>query len=169
MNTIILPQYDNFPTIAGDRISLRQVLDIDVPDLIEISFYDAIQAKSIEEAAEMQAKINEDYMTGDSIHWAIVDNATHKIVGTCGFYRGFSKGQGELGCVLLSQYKGKGYMTAAMTMAIDYGLHTIGLTRIWAATSQHNTKAIQLLERLHFKKIADLEDGEIEFELSQNL
>lgn len=167
MNALTLPQYDNFPNITGDTISLRQVLDIDVPDLIEISFYDAIQAETIEQATEMQAKINKDYIDGDSIHWAIVDNTTHKIVGTCGFYRGFRKGEGELGCVLLSQYKGKGYMTAAMTLAIDYGLHTIGLIRIWAATSRHNTKAIQLLKRLHFKMIADLEDDEIEFELSQ--
>ncbi|MBT2623536.1 MULTISPECIES: GNAT family N-acetyltransferase [Chryseobacterium] len=160
-------QYDNFPNINGDRISLRQILDKDIPELVEISFYDAIQAETVEQAAEMQSKINTDYINGNSIHWAIVDHATDKIVGTCGYYRGFNKGEGELGCVLLPQYKGKGYMTDAMLLAIDFGLHQIGLKRIWAATSQQNTKAIQLLERLGFKKIADLDDNEIEFELSQ--
>lgn len=162
-----LPLYDNFPNITGDRVSLRQVLDRDMQDLIEISFYDAIQAKNTDEAAEMQAKINIDYVNGESIHWAIVETATDQIVGTCGYYRGFKTGEGELGCVLLSQHKGKGYMTDAMQLAIDFGLNIIGLKRIWAATGQQNYKAQQLLERLSFKKIADLDDNEVEYELSQ--
>lgn len=164
-----LPQYENFPSITGDRISLRQVLDRDMPDLIEISFYDAVKAETVEQAAEMQAKINIDYNNGDSIHWAIVDNVTDKIVGTCGYYRGFNTGEGELGCVLLSQYKGKGYMTNAMELAINFGLHSIGLKRIWAVTSQQNDKAQQLLERLNFKKIAELEDEQVEYELIQSI
>lgn len=167
--TNVLSQYDNFPNIAGDRISLRQILEKDIPDLVEISFYDAIQAKTVEQAAEMQAKINRDYINGDSIHWAIIDHETDTIVGTCGYYRGFNKGEGELGCVLLPQYKGKGYMTDAMLLAIDFGLQEIKLKRIWAATTKQNVKAIQLLERLGFKKVADLENDEIEFEFNQNV
>lgn len=169
MNNTLPYQFDKFPNITGDRISLRQVLDVDIQDLIEISFYDAIQAKTIEQAAEMQTKINKDYISGDSIHWAIVDNTTDKIVGTCGYYRGFNNREGELGCVLLPQHQGKGYMTDAMLLAINFGLNSIGLQRIWAATSRQNLKAIQLLERLHFKKIADLDDEEVKFELSQNI
>jgi ribosomal-protein-alanine N-acetyltransferase len=68
----------------------------------------------------------------------------------------------------LPQHYGKGYMTAAMSLAIDFGLKNIGLQRIWAATSQQNTKAIQLLKRLNFKRTALLDDDEIEFEFDQN-
>ncbi|GEN71347.1 GNAT family N-acetyltransferase [Chryseobacterium lathyri] len=160
-------QHEYFPHITGDRVSLRQIKDADLDDLIEISFYDAIRAETVQQAAEMQAKINQDYLDGNSIHWGIVDNETHKIVGTCGYYRGLDKGEGELGCVLLPQYYGKGYMTAGMTLAIDFGLHTLGLKRIWAATDQHNGPAIKLLERLNFVKTADLNDGEIEYELGK--
>jgi hypothetical protein len=42
-----LPPYDIFPIISGDKISLRQILTADIEDLIEISFYDAIQAPAI--------------------------------------------------------------------------------------------------------------------------
>ncbi|NML69292.1 GNAT family N-acetyltransferase [Chryseobacterium sp. RP-3-3] len=160
-------QHDYFPYITGDRVSLRQIKDADLNDLIEISFYDAIQAKTVQQAAEMQAKINQDYLDGNSIHWGIVDNVTDKIVGTCGYYRGLDKGEGELGCVLLSQYYGKGYMTNGMLLAIDFGLNQMGLKRIWAATSQQNGPAIKLLERLNFVKTADLDDDEIEYELKQ--
>jgi ribosomal-protein-alanine N-acetyltransferase len=163
-----LPPYNTFPIISGDKISLREIQTTDIEDLIEISFYDSIQATTFEQASEMQDKINKDYIEGNSIHWGIADNLTNKIIGTCGYYRGLDQGTGELGCVLLPQYRGQGFMTSAMLLAIDFGLNSIGLKRVWAITSKQNEKAIQLLENLNFIKIADLDDDEIEYELKQN-
>jgi ribosomal-protein-alanine N-acetyltransferase len=164
-----LPPYDIFPIIAGDRITLRQIMSSDIEDLIEISFYDAIQATTLQQATEMQGKINKDYIEGNSIHWGIADNLTNKIIGTCGYYRGLDQGTGELGCVLLPQYRGQGFMTSAMLLAIDFGINSIGLRRVWAITTKQNEKAIKLLEQLNFTKIADLDDNEIEYELRQNI
>ena len=113
----------------------------------------------------MNSKINQDYEDGNSIHWGIFENKTNKIVGTCGYYRGFENGKGELGCVLLPQFRGHGFMTEAMLLAIDFGLKNMNLQKIWAITSQKNQKAIQLMERLNFKKIKDLDDNDVEFEL----
>ncbi len=163
-----LPPYNIFPNISGDRVSLRQIQTTDMDELVEISYYDAVQAQTVQKATEMQAKIDKDYLEGNSIHWGIVDNLTNKIVGTCGYYRGFDNGKGELGCVLLPQYRGRGFMTSAMLLAIEFGLNTIGLKRIWAITSQNNTQAIALLERLNFTKIAELADNDIEYELYDN-
>lgn len=160
-----LPPYDQFPRISDEKIVLRQIQYSDIPEIIEISFYDAIQATTLSQAIEMQEKINEDYTNGNSIHWGIVDKLTNKIVGTCGYYRGLDKGEGELGCVLLPHHQGKGYMTFAMLLAIEFGLKNIGLKRIWAATSKQNEKAIKLIEKLNFIKIADLDDNKIEYEL----
>ncbi|OOG65685.1 GNAT family N-acetyltransferase [Flavobacterium sp. A45] len=162
-----LPPYSIFPIISGDKISLREIRTDDIEDLIEISFYNAIQATTFQQATEMQTKINKDYLEGNSIHWGIADNLTNKIVGTCGYYRGLNHGDGELGCVLLPQYRGKGFMTSAMLLAIDFGISTIGLKRVWAVTNKQNEKAIKLLENLKFIKIADLGDDEIEYELRQ--
>ncbi|GAB2451303.1 N-acetyltransferase [Hymenobacter qilianensis] len=160
-----LPPYTVFPTIAGDNISLREIMPADIKDLVEISFYDSVQAITVQEATEMQAKIDKDYVDGNSIHWGIAHKTTNKIVGTCGYYRGFDKGEGELGCVLLPHYRGQGYMTSAMVLAIQFGLHTIGLKRIWASTSQHNLGAIKLLEKINFIKVANLDGQEVEYEL----
>ena len=114
----------------------------------------------------MQIKINSDYKTGRSVHWGIADNLTNKIIGTCGYYRGFDKEQGELGCILLPEYRRQGFMTAAMLLAIDFGFKTIGRKRIWARTTCQNRKAIQLLKELNFTKVLDAEAGEIEYELT---
>jgi ribosomal-protein-alanine N-acetyltransferase len=160
-----LPPYDNFPSISDDKISLRQIQFSDINDIIEISFYDAIQATTMKQATEMQTKINEDYIDGNSIHWGIADKLTNKIVGTCGYYRGLKNGEGELGCVLLPQYRGQGYMSSAMLLAIEFGLNHIGLKRIWAITTKQNEKAIKLIEKLNFIKISELDDNEVEYEL----
>lgn len=163
-----LPPYDPFPTISNNEILLRQIEISDINALVEISFYDAVQAKTLQQAIEMQAKINQDYINGNTIHWGIADNLTNNVVGTCGYYRGLNKGEGELGCVLLPQYRGRGYMTAAMQLAIEFGLTHIGLKRIWAITTKQNEKAIRLIEKLNFINVADLSDNEIEYELRQN-
>jgi ribosomal-protein-alanine N-acetyltransferase len=164
-----LPPYDKFPSISDDKILLRQIQFSDIDDIVEISFYDAVQAKTLTQAIDMQAKINEDYNNGNSIHWGIADKLTNKIVGTCGYYRGLDKGEGELGCVLLPQYRGQGYMYFAMLLAIEFGLNNIGLKRIWAITTKQNEKAIKLIEKLNFIKIADLDDNEVEYEFRQKL
>ncbi len=164
-----LPTYDVFPSFSDDKIMLRQVQFSDINDIIEISFYDSIQATTLTQAIEMQAKIDEDYNKGNSIHWGIADKLTNKIVGTCGYYRGLNKGEGELGCILLPQFHGQGYMTFAMLLAIEFGLNDIGLKRIWAITTKQNEKAIKLIEKLNFIKIADLDDNEVEYELIQDL
>lgn len=163
-----LPPYHNFPDIAGNKISLRQIKTSDINGLIEISFYNSVQATTLQQAIAMQAKINRDYDDGHTIHWGIEENLTNKIVGTCGYYRGFDNGEGELGCVLLPQYRCQGFMTAAMLLAIDFGLNNIGLNRIKAITSTQNIKAIKLLERINFHHIKNLNDNEIEYELKHN-
>jgi len=136
----------------------------DLNALMDISFYDAVQATTLEQAIDMNEKINADYENGNSIHWAIVDNHSNNVVGTCGYYRGFDNGRGELGCVLLPEFRGQGFMTAALSLAISFGVKDMGLKQIWAVTDQENEKAIQLLERLGFAQIGEANGSEIEFE-----
>ncbi|MGN7706270.1 GNAT family N-acetyltransferase [Chryseobacterium sp. 22543] len=71
---------------------------------------------------------------------------------------------GELGCVLLPQYYGKGYMTQAIKLAVQFGLETIKLAQVGAITSNDNEGAIKLMNRLNFIKVADLPDNEIEYQ-----
>ncbi|MDM1555530.1 GNAT family N-acetyltransferase [Chryseobacterium indologenes] len=159
-----LPPYLDFPTIIGDDIVLRKIEADDIIDIIEISYYDAIAASDLLEAIAMQDKINADYANGDSIHWGIADKLSNKIVGTCGYYRGLDQGRGELSCVLLPHNYGKGYMTKALKLAVQFGLEFIKLDHIGAITTKDNTSPIKLMERLNFVKIADLCDNEIEYQ-----
>jgi ribosomal-protein-alanine N-acetyltransferase len=159
------PPFKIFPSLSNEKITIREIGSDDIQHIIEISYYDAVQAKNAAEAAEMQDRIDRDYLEGNSIHWCIVDNSTNKIVGTCGYYRGFENGAGELGCVLLAEYRGKGLMFPALKLAIDFGLNKMDLDQIKAITDKKNIKAIKLLERLNFINTTDSED-EIEYVFS---
>lgn len=159
------PPFRTVPQLVNDKITLRPVLASDIPYLIEISFYDGKQAASLEEAIEMQEKIDVNYKEGDSVHWVIIDNRSGQITGTCGYYRGFEKATGELGCVLLPRFRGQGFMTLALQLAIDFGLKKMELKHIRAVTTAQNIAAIKLLQRLGFLKTADLQDHGIEFQL----
>lgn len=159
-----LPPYATFPTLISPTIILRAVQTGDLQDLMEISFYDAKPAQTVEEAAEMQDKINLDYQQGASIHWCMVDPKSHQIVGTLGYYRGLDQGVGELGCVLKPAFRGQGFMTRAMKLAIEFGLKEIGLSTIKAITSTETHGAIKLLERLGFVQTGEVSLDEIEYQ-----
>ena len=158
-----LPPYQNFPELSSDTLILRKIVEGDIESLVEISFYNALPALTVEDAAEMQERINLDYQNGSSIHWGIADKKSNKIMGTVGYYRGFENGTGELGCVLNPEFQGKGLMTEAMKLAIEFGINEMKLRKIGAITSKENKPAIQLLERLNFVKIKDLDDDEVEY------
>jgi [ribosomal protein S5]-alanine N-acetyltransferase len=162
-----IPPYKRFPTLSGKRILLRQIEISDIRAIIEISFYDSKQAKTYEEAFQMQERINQDYENGNSIHWGISDLVRNQIVGTCGYYRGFKEGTGELGFVLLPAFQGQGYMSEAILLAMNFGFTSLGLKRIIAITSAGNFKTIKLLENLKFTRVSGLNADEIEFEFLQ--
>lgn len=159
-----LPPYHTFPVLSSNKIVLRQALNSDLKGNISIQFYDSKQAQTEMGAIAMQEKINADYNNGNTIHWAITDKNSNNFMGTLGYYRGFENGIGELGCVLLPQYRGQGIMTEALSLAIDFGYNVAKLNRVMAITTKENIKAIKLLERLGFILTAELKDNDLEFD-----
>lgn len=158
-----LPPYQNFPELISDTLILRQIVKDDIESIVEISFYNALPALTVDDAAGMQERINLDYQNGSSIHWGIADKKSNNIMGTVGYYRGFENGTGELGCVLKPEFQRKGLMTEAMKLAIEFGINEMKLRKIGATTSRENKPAIQLLKRLSFVKAKDLDDDGVEY------
>ncbi len=144
------PPYQYFPTLISDEIVLRQITSNDAQEIMEISYYDGIRAINPDEAVEIQKKIDQDYFQGNSIHWGIMDVQNNNLVGTCGYYRGFSNNTGELGYILMPMFEGKGYITKALKQAVDFGLKIIGLQKIIAITETGNIKSQNVLKKLNF-------------------
>lgn len=81
-------------------------------------------------------------------------------IGELSFKRiNHEKSQCELGIVLANdEFKGLGYGTEAIEMAIDYVFNTLNLKYIYADTMGTNLKMQKILERFDFKLINRLED-----------
>ena len=163
-----LPPYTEYPKMTSGRLLLRRINPEEISQLLPISFYDGKAAATEAEALLMLERIDKDYLNGNSIHWGIEEKASGRLTGTCGFYRGFKNASGELGCVLLPEYRGKGFMTEAMRLSIDFGFRRIGLEKIFAVTSKNNSAAIRLLERLSFSKRKKIQE-EVVFEILPGL
>lgn len=159
------PPFDEFPVLVAEKIRLRPISESDFDDIAEISFYDGRAARDAGEARTMMSRINIDYQNGESVHWGIARNTDDRIVGTCGYYRGFANDTGELGFVMRPLYRGNGYMSAAVRVAAAFGLHKMGLHRVIAITSAQNEAAIRVLEHSQFIRTGNSENDLIEFEL----
>jgi ribosomal-protein-alanine N-acetyltransferase len=117
-----------FPQLSDARILMRALTIADIPQAIEISFYDGKPAENLETAISMQEQIDKDYSDGNTVHWGIFEQGSGLLVGTCGYYRGFANNSGELGCILLPKFRGQGYMSAALRLAIQFGIESMKLS-----------------------------------------
>ncbi|WP_246566183.1 hypothetical protein [Kaistella soli] len=90
-NEMKLPPYEQYPSISDAKIVLRQIQSFDIHDIIEISFYNGVRAATLEQAIEMQAKIDMDYRNGSSIHWGIADPLTDKLSVPADIIAGWTK------------------------------------------------------------------------------
>jgi len=158
------PPYPTYPQLQDERIILRQILPEEGRELVDVSYYDGVQATNAEEALAILKKIEQDYRKGESIHWGIAERTSNTLLGTCGYYRGFDRQAGELGCILLPSARGKGHMHAALALAIHFGIQHLKLQRIWASTSRENERAIRLLHKLHFNQVQDTDEGGLIFD-----
>lgn len=141
--------------LENQRVYLRPLTPADIADVREITYYDGRAATSTEEALAMLERIDDDVARGESIHWGVFLRDADTCVGTCGFYRGFAGGTGEIGYVLREKFRGQGIMTSAVTLAIRYGFDVLNLDRIVADVAPDNAPSIRLLERLGFRHHGD--------------
>ncbi|WP_183577463.1 GNAT family N-acetyltransferase [Mucilaginibacter sp. X5P1] len=158
-----LPPYNEFPELQYDNIIMRQISTTDIANIIDICVYDGKWAVTAHDAQEILNKIDKDYQDGNSIHWGIVDIGKNIIVGSCGYYRGFDNDTGEMGFILKSEFRGKGYMLTAVNLAANYGLMDIGLKKVIAITSNRNIKTKNLLSRAGFEIDRVLADEDIQY------
>lgn len=150
--------HPDVPYLANERVYLRRLAAADIGDIREISFYDGRAADSDEEALTMLRRIDADIEGGTSLHWGVFPQDTSTCAGTCGFYRGFTNGTGEIGYVLREPFRGRGIMTDAVRLVIAHGFERLGLTWIEARVAPDNAASIRLLERVAFR--LEKEDGE---------
>ncbi len=159
-----LPPYHPFPVLETAELLLRRINLEDVDDgMVEIAYFDGTKATDVKGTIEMVEKIEGIYAQGGMIHWGIFEKESGDLVGSCGYYRGFKDGIGELGGILRSAYRNKGLMAPAMEAVIDFAFKSMGLNRVMAITSKKNIAAQKLLDKLGFVYQEDFEETNLKY------
>lgn len=70
------------------------------------------------------------------------------LIGICGLIKRDTLPDVDVGYAFLPAFRGQGYAREAASGSLNYGWHTLGLTRILAITSPDNVRSIRLLEKL---------------------
>ncbi|HAW18568.1 MAG TPA: GNAT family N-acetyltransferase [Flavobacteriales bacterium] len=139
--------FDAFPTLTTKRLRLIQLLESHIFPMIEIASYKLGSATS-EQALETIQKASAQFQEKIAITWGIEFNG--EVIGSIGYYRGFENQCGEIGYVMRSNFKRRGYMIEATEAVIEFGFNELELKRIIAVTAIENFPSVKMLVRLGF-------------------
>lgn len=160
--------FNPFPILKTDRLVLRKLEGKDdkaifkyQSDKDNFPYVDMPVYTNIEEARSYICKMNNGIYNNKWIIWAIVDRYTDNILGTISIWNiSKEKSKAELGYGLFPGNIGKGIMSEALKLVVEYGFNTIGLDTIEAYTNVLNKKSISLLEKNNFTQKALLTELE---------
>ncbi len=94
------------------------------------------------------AMIGRFYRKGQFFDWAVVEKASGRMIGTCGFTRLTEQHHvGEIGYVLNPDFHKKGYATEAVRAVIEYGFRVLELHRIEGRYMAENAPSRRVMER----------------------
>lgn len=152
-------KFSNIPKLQSNRVTLRLINKNDVALTFqlrsnpEVCKYIARPLFTKLEEAEAQVKKVQQLMADNqSIVWVIGIENEKTAIGTICLWN-FTKDRkiAEVGYDSLPKFQGKGYLTEALKMVLNFGFKNLNLHAIEAYTSKHNSNSIKLLEKQNFK------------------
>ncbi|PSW72612.1 N-acetyltransferase [Photobacterium sp. GB-50] len=146
------------PDLQGNRIVLRSIQPNDSDDLFEI--YGDIQTMefasdpvftSKDLIVQMLESVVRLEKSGESLEWAVMEQTTNKVIGTCGLHSFSDKGDScEVGCLLNSSYWRQGYMSEALSL-LFFHAKSLGIEKLYADIDEGNFRSKALFNKLGFK------------------
>jgi len=138
------------PILESERLGLRKFKLADAQEVVEMFADDKRKrANTLKKAKEWIKKS----VNNDGYYLAIVLREENKVIGNvelCHF--SWFEGKGVEICYRLNRkYRGKGYVTEAVKVAIDYCFKKLKLRKIYADTDPDNRASQRVLEKLNFK------------------
>ena len=153
------------PLLSSSRLILKEIRPADYSFIIDITMYDGATCKNEEDVAHILEQIDKDAKKGETIHWGIFLKESKEIIGVCGYYRGFKNNCAELGYVINSTYRGRGFMSEAVQCLTSFGFETLKLNSIVGYTDELNKASQGVLKKSGFKAVQSDQD-DLKFELT---
>jgi len=146
--------------IETERLTIRLVLDSDLPALMEVNSNEEVTAllpyptwRSAQDAEAWLHRMRGIEATGLALQFVVVLRSAETAIGTCLLFR-FDEGsaRAELGYALGRAHWGQGFMQEALNALLGSAFATMGLRRLEAEVDTANVSSARLLQRLGFTK-----------------
>ena len=156
-----------FPLLQTERLVLRELREADVDEIFflradaqVLKYLDRKPAASKEEALNWIRLVNTAQKENNSLQWAICLKDNPQLIGTFCFWNVQKEHyRAEIGYSLHPQWQGKGIMSEAMKIALDYGFKEIKFHSLEANVNPNNTASINVLQRHKFVKEAHFREN----------
>jgi RimJ/RimL family protein N-acetyltransferase len=159
MTTVAPEVGDCLPTLDAGRVRLRWLTETDVPALFAIfgdpeviRYWGQAVLPDMAAAGLLLEVIRRGFRARTLFQWG-VQAADGRLVGTCTLaYLDWANHRAELGFALGREFWGRGYMTAALPVVLEFAFGRLGLHRVFADTDPRNARSIRVLERFGFRR-----------------
>lgn len=147
-----------FPKLHTERLLLRQFVDRDVENVFKaLSDPDVIRYYGVSyetlEATKEQMRFFANLEENRAGIWWAVCSADNKVFFGAGGINDLKKEhrKAEIGFWLLKDYWGRGIMTEAIPLILNYGFDKLGLHRIEGIVESENVVCKKAVEKLNFE------------------
>jgi RimJ/RimL family protein N-acetyltransferase len=106
---------------------------------------------SIARAHAWLSRVRSSYAERGYGPWAVVERATGRVVGSCGFSFLPNLGELDFGYVFARDTWGRGYATEAARAALRYGFERYGFAEVTANTVEEHHASRRVLEKIGFE------------------
>ncbi|MBQ6788659.1 MAG: GNAT family N-acetyltransferase [Clostridia bacterium] len=152
----LLTYFKDPPTLTTERLKLRKILKTDSEDYFEFASDPAVTKyllwkphDSFNFTRHYLSYLQGRYRAGEFYDWGIVDLASGKFIGTCGFTSfDLTNNSAEVGYVLSRGWWHRGIAAEALTRVLDFGFNTLGLRRIEARYMADNESSRRVMEKV---------------------
>lgn len=151
-----------FKDLASERLLLRQITPGDVNEIFELrsnpetmKYIPRPLVTSIDEAMNHIEMIQDKIEKNEGVNWAITLKDDPKMIGIIGHYRvKWEHFRSEIGYMLLPEYQGKGIISEAIQLMINYGFYEMQMHSLEAIIDPKNTASAKVLEKNNFVREA---------------
>lgn len=153
-------QFLPFPEIETERLLLRQIRPSDAENLQLLRSIDSVNqyinrpdTMTLEDAQSFVERAERALEENKYLYWTLAEKQNEpKLIGTLCLWN-FDEGRemAEVGYELHPDFHGKGIMSEALKVLLDFAFRQLELKIVTAWVNPSNGKSIQLLERFGFQ------------------
>ncbi len=157
-----------FQNLQSERLLLRQITVADVGEVFAMrsnknimKFIPRPLCTSHEEAMALIEMMQDKINTNEGINWAITIKGDPKMIGFIGHYRiRWEHFRSEIGYMIAEEYNGRGLVTEAVKLMVDYGFNQMKMHSLEAVIDPENNASARVLEKNGFVKEGHFKEHE---------